>query len=445
MLGTEVVVEIKNLFIKNFYHQIPYILLSIEFIFMRNDSSVSFNDTQLAFQYKSDKELKQADWLFHLMDKPILVKWGTRITPWMIKNHFPIQGIIRSTIFKQFAGGETLEETAKVADHLAKYHVQVILDYAKEGADGGDAEYDKAAEEFMNVIDYAATQPNIPFMSVKMTGLSRFGLLEKMHELMNKKQGSLMKRFDAAFVELTTDDKAEWNSVAERLDRICNLANEKNVGMLIDAEETWITDPVDALVTRMMDSYNRERPVIYNTAQLYRHDRLKFIKDCHEAAVERGFILGMKLVRGAYMEKERNRAALKNYPSPIQPDKEATDKDYNDSLRFCIDHIDRVSCVNSTHNEDSNMYAVNYMKEKGIPLNHPHMHFSQLYGMSDNITFNLANAGCNVSKYLPFGPIKDVIPYLMRRAQENTSVEGQTSRELSLIKREVARRRKLGV
>ncbi|HEX7846001.1 MAG TPA: proline dehydrogenase family protein, partial [Chitinophagaceae bacterium] len=241
--------------------------------------------------------------------------------------------------------------------------------------------------------------------------------------------------------ELNEAEKEEWHKVRHRMMRICETAAAKNVGVFVDAEETWIQDPVDALTILMMDTFNKQRSVVYNTIQHYRHDRLQFLKDSFEAANERNFILGAKLVRGAYMEKERKRAAEMNYPSPIQPDKESCDRHYNEGIKFCIDHIDRIALIVASHNEYSNLYATQLLQEKGLSLNHPHIHWSQLYGMSDNITFNLAHAGCSVSKYLPFGPINDVIPYLMRRAQENTSVKGQTGRELALIKKELQRRK----
>jgi proline dehydrogenase len=251
-----------------------------------------------------------------------------------------------------------------------------------------------------------------------------------------------MKRYRKAVDQLPVNEKEEWSNVQERMMRICREASIKNIGVMVDAEESWIQDPVDALTILMMDTFNKERCYIYNTIQHYRHDRLAFLKDSFEAALSRNFILGSKLVRGAYMEKERKRAQEKGYPSPIQPDKEASDRDYNEGLKFCLDHLDNVALIVASHNEESNLLATKIMKEKQISLDHPHIHFSQLYGMSDNITFNLAHAGCSVSKYLPFGPIKDVIPYLMRRAQENTSVKGQTGRELGLIKRELRRRKK---
>lgn len=401
---------------------------------------VSFENTEFAFEYKSDQQLKKARFLFSLMGYPWLVKLGTRLTPWAVKSGLPVKGIIRKTIFTQFVGGETLQQTAAVASRLGEYGVQVILDYGVEGGDDGESGFDHAKEEFIRVIEYAATQPNIPFMSVKVTGFARFALLEKLDSAMHQKQGSLMKRFLSSVDELNPEEKEEWHRVRHRMMSICETAAAKKVGVLIDAEESWIQDPVDALTILMMDTFNKERCVVYNTIQHYRHDRLKFLIDSYEAAKERNFILGAKLVRGAYMEKERKRAEEMNYPSPIQPDKEASDRDYNEGLRFCMDHLDRIALIVASHNEQSNMLAVQLLQEKNLPFHHPHVHFSQLYGMSDNITFNLAHAGCSVSKYLPFGPIDDVIPYLMRRAQENTSVGGQTGRELLLINKELKRR-----
>ena len=401
---------------------------------------ISFDNTEFAFEYKSDEQLKKARFLFSMMGKPWIVSMGTRLAPWSIKAGLPVKGIIRSTIFSQFVGGETLEQTAAVAKKLGEYNVQVILDYGVEGKEG-EENFDHACEEFIRVINYAATQPNIPFMSVKVTGFARFALLEKLDTLMHSAEGTLMKRYLTSVERLPATEKEEWHRVRHRVMRVCETGAEKKVGVLIDAEETWIQDPVDALTILMMDTFNKDRAVVYNTLQHYRHDRLQFLKDSYEAAVERKFILGAKLVRGAYIEKERKRAAEKGYPSPIQPDKESSDRDYNAGVKLCIDNIDRIALIVASHNEHSNLYAAQLLQEKGLPLNHPHVHWSQLYGMSDNITFNLAHAGCSVSKYLPFGPIKDVIPYLMRRAQENTSVKGQTGRELGLIKKELDRRK----
>lgn len=406
---------------------------------MEPNPVISFENTENAFAYKSDKELKRARFLFRSMSYQWLVKFGTSMTPWAIRVGLPIKGLIRKTIFKQFVGGETLEETATVAKKLGEYGVQVILDYGVEGGND-EAAFDHATDEFIRVVNYAGTQPNIPFISVKVTGIARFDLLQKLDHSVEQNSGSLMKRFSKALETLTTDEEMEWQRIQDRLLRICKTAHEKNVGVFIDAEETWVQDPVDVMTILMMEHFNKSRIVVYNTLQLYRHDRLQFLRDSYDAAVQRNFILGAKLVRGAYMEKERRRAEQMNYPSPIQTDKAATDSDFNDAIRFCIDHLDRIALVVASHNEYSNLLTTQLLTQKNLSLNHPRVHFSQLYGMSDNITFNLAIAGCHVSKYLPFGPIKDVIPYLMRRAQENTSVKGQTGRELGLIKKEMQRR-----
>ncbi|HTE26319.1 proline dehydrogenase family protein [Flavitalea sp.] len=404
---------------------------------MESHPKISFDNTEHAFEYKSDKDLKRASLLFTSMGVPALVKLGTKITPLAIRFGLPIKGIIRNTIFKQFVGGETLEDTAAVADKLGKYGVQVILDYGVEGKEG-EKNFDHATEEFIRVIKYASTQPNIPLMSIKVTGFARFSLLEKLDNAANDKSG-----FEGIVHTevLNTEEQAEWQRVVSRMEKIIAAADAGNVGVLVDAEETWIQDPVDALTMQMMQRFNREKVVLYNTIQLYRHDRFIFLKNSLKQAINRDFLLGAKLVRGAYMEKERRRAEELGYPSPIQPSKQSSDDDYNEAVEFSIDHIDRIGLIIASHNEESNMRATVLLKNKGIPFNHPHVHFSQLYGMSDNITFNLARAGCHVSKYLPFGPIKDVIPYLMRRAQENSSVSGHTGRELGLIKKERVRRK----
>lgn len=403
---------------------------------------LSFDNTEIAFAHKTDKELQEAHFLFRSMSYPWLVKLGTRLTPWAIKSGLPVKGLIRNTIFKQFVGGETLAETIPVVERMARYKVEVILDYGVEGMAGEDS-YDHARDEFIRVINFAATQSNIPFMSVKVTGFARFALLEQLDAAMHTAGAdTLVKRYHAALQTLPAAEQQEWDRVVARFRAICEAAQQAGIGFLVDAEETWIQDPVDALTMVMMEGYNRERLVVYNTIQLYRHDRLEFLKKCYTAADERGFLLGVKLVRGAYMEKERNRAEAKGYASPIQSSKASSDKDYNEAVRFCIEHLSQTGVIVASHNEYSNLLAVQLLEAQGHPHNHPHIHFSQLYGMSDNITYNLAKAGCSVSKYLPFGPIGDVIPYLMRRAQENTSVKGQTGRELGLIEKELQRRKK---
>lgn len=392
--------------------------------------NISFDNTENAFAYKSDKELKSAKFLFSTMGYPWFVQLGTRLTPFIMKTGLPVHGIIRKTIFKQFVGGETLEETAGVGATLGKYGVQVILDYGVEGKEGEDS-FDHATEEFIRVINYAATQNNIPFISIKVTGLARFALLQTLNEAPRLRSG----------IHDHEAEIDEWDRVRERMYAICEIAAEKNVGVLIDAEESWIQDPIDRLTMEMMEIFNKQKVVVYNTIQLYRHDRLHFLKLSHQIAQQKNFMLGVKLVRGAYMEKERARVKEMGYPSPIQADKDASDRDYDLAVRYCIDHLDQIAVIVASHNEASNLLAAELLDQKNIAHNHPHIHFSQLYGMSDNITFNLAKEGFSVSKYLPFGPIRDVIPYLMRRAQENSSVSGQTGRELSLIKRELARRK----
>jgi proline dehydrogenase len=294
---------------------------------------ISFNNTEKAFEYKTTKQLKKAHFLFKMMGIGFLVKIGTRITPWAIKVGLPIKGIVRNTIFQQFVGGENLQETAKVANTLEAYKVQVILDYGVEGGDYGETSLDAACDEFIKVIDYAATQANIPFMSIKVTGIASFTLLEKLDVLMhNSKEPTLIKKYYSAINEINDAEKIQWQNVIKRFTKICDAAAPKKIGVLVDAEETWIQDPVDAITMLMMDGYNKHAPVIYNTIQLYRHDRLAFLKESFIAAKERDFLLAVKIVRGAYMEKERRRAAEKGYASPIQPDKESCDKDYNTFL-----------------------------------------------------------------------------------------------------------------
>jgi len=398
--------------------------------------NISFEDTKTAFAYKTTKELKRAKFLFESMGKQWLVNSGLWLTPLALKLGLPVKGLIRKTIFNQFVGGETLEETSAVAEKLGHFNVQVILDYGVEGK-SGEENFEHASEEFIKVIRYASTQNNIPFMSVKLTGFARFELLEKINQL--SVYSDIIKGI-IPFKKLDATERGEWERVVVRLDKICKIASESDVSVLIDAEESWIQSPVDAVTMQMMQKYNHQKAVVYNTAQLYRHDRLQFIKDSCAYAKQNNFIAGMKLVRGAYMEKERKRAEELNYPSPININKKATDDEYNSALEFCIDPENNMRIVIGSHNEYSNLLATQLMEKYKLPLNDPDIHFSQLYGMSDNITFNLAKAGCHVSKYLPFGPIKDVIPYLMRRAQENSSVSGQTGRELGLIKKELKRR-----
>lgn len=384
-----------------------------------------FDNTEIAFQYRSNKDLKQARFLFTSMSSPLLTNIGLTATKWALNLHLPVNGLIKKTIFQQFCGGETLQEAAKTADVLAKYKVGVILDYGVEGKES-EADFDSAVPEFIKAIRYAATRgETIPFTSLKVTGFARFALLEKIH----------------AGETLTSAEQQEWNRVCHRIDEICAVAAQSNIMILIDAEETWIAKPVDDLAVQMMKKYNRDQVFIFNTYQMYCHSTLAHLQQALTKAKAEGYLLGAKLVRGAYMEKERKRAAEKGYTDPIQPNKESTDKDYDEAVLFCLHHLDHLWLFIGTHNEKSCMLAATYMEQHGIPHNSKKVWFSQLYGMSDNISFNLAHAGYNVAKYLPYGPVKDVIPYLMRRAQENTSVAGQTGRELSLINKEAKRRK----
>lgn len=393
--------------------------------------NLSFENTENAFAHLTDKELKNARFLFQSMSYPWLVQMGTRLTPFIMRTGLPVHGLIRKTLFKQFVGGETLENTEPVTQKLHSFGVEVILDYGVEGKEGEES-FDTATEEFMRVIRYASTQTNIPFISIKVTGLARFGLLQSLNEAPRLRSGIHDHEWELD----------EWDRVRDRMYAICELAAEKKIGVLIDAEESWIQDPVDRLCMEMMQLFNTTEAVVYNTVQLYRHDRLSFLKMSHRIAREKGFVLGVKLVRGAYMEKERARALEKGYDSPIQPDKAASDRDFNAAVQYCLENLGDIAVVVASHNENSNQLAAATMDRLGITRNHSRVHFSQLYGMSDHITFNMAREGFRVSKYLPFGPIREVIPYLMRRAQENTSVSGQTGRELTLIQRELQRRKK---
>jgi len=392
--------------------------------------SLSLDNTQIAFAYKSTAELKRARFLFTVIQSPIIVSLATKLTPALMNSGLPINGLIRSTIFNQFVGGETLEETARVAKQLGAYGVQVILDYGVEAKEGED-NFDNVTEKIMEAVVFAATQNNIPFVSIKLTGVASLSLLETLNEAPRLRSG----------IHDSEIEDAAWERVKERMYAICDLATEKGVGILLDAEETWIQDPIDRLAIELMAEYNKEKVVVYNTYQLYRNDRYHFLQLSYKIAKEKNFKLGAKLVRGAYMEKERLHAKQNGVESPIHLDKEATDKDFNDAAVFCIQNKETISFILASHNEQSNLLVAQLMTEKGIPAGDPHVHFSQLYGMSDPISFNLAKQGYNVSKYLPFGPIKDVIPYLMRRAEENSSVNGQTSRELLFIRQELARRK----
>jgi proline dehydrogenase len=394
-----------------------------------------FEDTEHAFAYKSDGQLRKAYWLFKMMKFNWLISMGTGFILAAIKWRLPVIGILKNTLYNQFVGGETLEKATPVVKKLGSYDVDVILDYGAEAKDG-EANFDLARDEFIRAIAYAATQPNIPFISLKVTALARFELLEKLNSGVSINPGTI--GVDTG--TLTPDENIEWENVLNRTYAICEAAMNHRRGVLIDAEESWIQDTIDGIVMLAMKKYNQKQVTVYNTIQLYRSDKLAFLKLSYNTAREHSFFLGVKLVRGAYMEKERARALEKNEKSLIQPDKAATDADFNKAIDFCFNDLENISVVVATHNEYSNLQALSIAKRMNVAPDNRHVHFSQLFGMSDHITFNLAGKGFNVSKYLPYGSVADVIPYLLRRAQENSSVAGQTGRELFLLGKEMDRR-----
>jgi proline dehydrogenase len=385
---------------------------------------ISFDNTEVAFSGKSNKDLERSYWLFKLVSNPTFVNIGKSLTNFAINIHFPIKGMIKATIFKQFCGGETIEECDRAIKELGRFNIGTILDYSVEGKET-EADLDSNMQEIIATINRGAHDKNIAFSVFKVTGMARFELLEKV----------------SAGEQLDAEEQREWDRVNTRVNSICKNAYDKKVRIFIDAEESWIQPAIDDLANRMMSLYNKDRCIVYNTYQLYRKDRLEYLMKSYTHAEKEKYYLGAKLVRGAYMEKERRRAEEKGYPSPIQDTKENSDKDYDAALKFCTAHIDNIAICAGSHNENSSRYLTELMKEKNIPNNHPHIYFSQLLGMSDHISYNLAKLGYNVAKYVPYGPVREVLPYLIRRAQENTSVKGQTGRELSLIIREKKRRK----
>ncbi|QQL51411.1 proline dehydrogenase family protein [Mucilaginibacter ginkgonis] len=387
-------------------------------------SKLSFENTEIAFRHLNNAGLNRAYWLFRAININTLVKVGPPITNFAMKIGLPIKGIIKATIFKQFCGGETIEECTPVIQELAGGRVGTILDYSVEGEDE-EAVFDETRDEIIRTIVRATGDNAIPLTVFKVTGVGRFGLLEKLD----------------AGRGLTAEESDEWQKVQARVLAICQKASDAGVPVMIDAEESWIQKTIDHLALEMMRRFNADKCIVYNTYQIYRHDKLQSLKDDFAVAEEEGFMLGAKLVRGAYMEKERKRAAEKGYPSPIQSDKAATDNDYDKALDFCTDHIDKIAFVAGTHNEQSCRVLTELMERKGIAHDNKNVYFSQLLGMSDNLSFNLASADYNIAKYVPYGPVKAVLPYLFRRAQENTAIAGQMSRELSLIVKEKKRRK----
>ncbi len=383
-----------------------------------------FNNTQVAFSLKSDTELDRAYFLFKLINNQPLVRIGTAVTNFALKANLPVESLIRATVFDHFCGGVNENDCLSVVDKMFTKGVSSVLDYSVEGKEE-EEQFDAALKMTLKTIEFAKERDAIPFAVFKPTGLGRFELYEKVGEKQT----------------LTAAEQIEWSRVVERFELVCSEAYTKNVALLIDAEESWMQDAADDLVTEMMRKYNKDRAIIFNTLQMYRWDRLDYLKNLHEQAKAEGFYIGMKLVRGAYMEKENLRAEEKGYPTPICATKEATDINYDAAVVYMTEHLDKMSVFAGTHNELSTYKLMELLKTKTIESKDDRVWFGQLYGMSDNISYNLAENGYNIAKYLPFGPVKDVMPYLIRRAEENTSVAGQTSRELSMIKAERNRRK----
>jgi proline dehydrogenase len=385
---------------------------------------ISFDNTEKAFISKNDSDLIRSYRLFKIIGNPTVVKLGAIFTPLALNLHLPIRGIIKKTIYKQFVGGENIEDCNKTIEELGKFGIGTILDYSVEGKEA-ESDFDACCKETIETIHRAKNDKHIPFCVFKVTGLARYGLLEKV----------------SAKKELSAEEKQEWERVRQRVHNICEEGFKNLKPIFVDAEESWIQQAIDDLVNENKEKFNKQTAIVYNTYQLYRHDRFIYLEQCIKHAKENNYHIGAKLVRGAYMEKERKRAAEMGYASPIQPDKEGSDKDYNLALELCVRNIDHVSLCAGTHNEQSSLLLVDLMAKNNIQPNDKRIYFSQLLGMSDHISYNLSLEGYNVAKYVPYGPVKEVLPYLLRRAQENTSVKGQTGRELSLIIKEKNRRK----
>ncbi|MCF8321434.1 MAG: proline dehydrogenase family protein [Flavobacterium sp.] len=383
-----------------------------------------FNNTEVAFSLKSNSELERAYYLFKLIGNQPLVRIGTALTNFAIKAHLPVEGLIRATVFDHFCGGVNETDCLSVVDKMYTKGVSSVLDYSVEGKEEED-QFDAALRMTLKTIEFAKERAAIPFAVFKPTGFGRLDLYEKV----------------GAKLELTESEKTEWNRVEARFDKVCSEAHQKSVPLLIDAEESWMQDAADDLVAKMMLKYNKQKAIVFNTLQMYRWDRLDYLKKLHQQAKEDGFYIGMKVVRGAYMEKENLRAIEKGYPTPICVSKEATDLNYDAAIHYMLENIDRMAIFAGTHNELSSYKLMEYMQDLNIEKKDARIWFGQLYGMSDNISYNLSENGYNNAKYLPFGPVRDVMPYLIRRAEENTSVAGQTSRELKLITSERNRRK----
>ncbi|MFA5299732.1 MAG: proline dehydrogenase family protein [Lutibacter sp.] len=383
-----------------------------------------FDNTEVAFALKTNSELERAYYLFEMIKRESLVKIGTTVTKFALKTHLPVEGIIRATVFDHFCGGVTEIDCMPTIDKMHTKNVYSVLDYSAEGKEV-EEQFDLAMQKTLNTIKFGTEKSSIPFAVFKPSGFGRLKIYQKITE-------------GAA---LDAHEEIEWKRIKERYDIVSKAAFENDVPLLIDAEESWMQPAADDLIEQMMEKYNKEKVIVFGTLQLYRWDRLDYLKELHSRAKEKGFKIGMKLVRGAYMEKERERAEEYGYKDPICANKEATDKMYNDVLVYMMENIDDMAIFAGTHNEDSAYLCMDLIDKFKFAKDDKRIWFGQLYGMSDHISYNLAAAGYNVAKYLPYGPVRDVMPYLIRRAEENTSVAGQTNRELELLKRERERRK----
>jgi proline dehydrogenase len=397
---------------------------------------ISFDNTEIAFRSKNKQDLQRAYWLFKIIGAPSIVKIGKLLTPLALRLKLPIKGVIKKTIFKQFCGGESIQECDHTIEQLAAFGIGTILDYSVEGKTQED-DFEKTTQIIIETIEKSATDKHIPFAVFKITGIAQHHLLELVSSQLRA------TRKGENFREFTPSERAGISAIMERIDRICAAAARHQTRLFIDAEETWIQTAIDQWTFDMMCKYNQTHCIVYNTVQMYRHDRLAYLHAEYERAKNAGIKYGVKLVRGAYMEKERARAQAMGYPSPIQPDKASTDKDYDAALDFLVANRAVFSVCAGTHNENSSMYLATLLHQEQVAPNDPKFYFAQLLGMSDHISYNLSDAGYQVAKYVPFGPVHEVLPYLLRRADENTSVAGQTSRELGLIIKERARRKQL--
>jgi proline dehydrogenase len=389
-----------------------------------SDFELDFRDTEVAFADKSNSQLREKHRLFRLLNSPTLNSIGAGLTKFALALGLPVEGLIKKTVFEQFCGGETIEECDRRIAELSAAGIGTVLDYSVEGK-STESDFDHTKDEIIRTIERAKNDKQLPFSVFKLSGIAPLGTLERM---------SGKKKLDAK-------SQAKCERIHNRVDEICEYAHSIGQPVFIDAEQSWIQDAIDRLATEMMEKYNRDDAIVFNTLQMYRKDRVQYLRDARKRAATGHYTLAVKLVRGAYMERERERADELGYPSPIHEDREGTDRDYDAAIEYCLKHVEEVAFVAATHNETSTQLLVRKMHELGLKPDHANIFFSQLYGMGDNLSYILAKNKYNVSKYVPYGPVRDAMPYLIRRAEENSSVAGQVNRELELIDREMKRRK----